>query len=166
MTSLDGGKIAEMKFFADSMLGKLCRWLRLMGYDVRYAPSNMADTKIIEICSQGNLILLTRDAELSRRYPNSMYFTSDQYAFQIRDFLRRFPPDPAKYFTRCPLCNGILERKADSEVLASLPEGVRRTQDHVYRCTECGKIYWEGTHYLSILGRIHDFTGLTSREKA
>ena len=143
-----------MRFFADSMLGKMCRWLRLMGYDVGYATSDMADDAIIDICSGENLILITRDRELSMRYRNSMYIKSDMYEEQLREFVARFPPDESLYFTRCPLCNGLLKVTDDPDIMKGLPPGVRKVQNKVYICTQCGKVYWEGTHYASIKNEI------------
>ncbi|MEM0157862.1 MAG: Mut7-C RNAse domain-containing protein [Thermoplasmataceae archaeon] len=139
-----------MRFFADSMLGKMCRWLRLMGFDVGYATSDLTDDTIIEVCSGEDLILITRDRELSIRYKNSMYITSDRYEDQLREFLARFTPDENLYFTRCPLCNGILRVTDDPNIMATLPPGVKKMQSRVYVCNNCGKVYWEGTHYASI----------------
>lgn len=152
-----------MRFFADSMLGKMCRWLRLMGYDVGYATSDMADEKIIEICSREDLILITRDRELSMRYRNSMLITSDRYGEQLREFVARFPPDESMYFTRCPLCNGLLRATDDPAIMEGLPPGVRKMQKIVYICTQCGKVYWEGTHYASIKNEIRSIVDGTAR---
>ena len=155
-----------MRFFADSMLGKMCRWLRLMGYYVEYATSDMTDDSIIEVCSRENLILITRDRELSIRYRNSVYIKSDRHEEQLREFVARFPPDESLYFTRCPLCNGLLRVTDDPAIMESLPSGVRKLQNRVYICTHCGKIYWEGAHYASIKNEIRSiFDGTAEKER-
>ncbi len=155
-----------MRFFADSMLGKMCRWLRLMGYDVGYATSDMTDDAIIEVCSGENLILITRDRELSIRYRNSVYIKSDMYEDQLHEFIRRFVPDETLYFTRCPLCNGLLKVTDDPEIMEKLPPGVRKMQKRVYVCDNCGKVYWEGSHYTSIRNEIKAIVdGVGEREE-
>ena len=165
MICQDDGKTTEMRFFADSMLGKMCRWLRLMGYDVGYATSDMADDSIIETCSREDLILITRDRELSIRYGNSIYIKSDRHEEQLREFVARFPPDESLYFTRCPLCNGLLRNTDDPAIMESLPPGVRKLQNRVYICTHCGKIYWEGTHYASIKNEIRSIIDGTAEKE-
>ena len=139
-----------MRFFADSMLGKLCRWLRLMGFDVQYAPSDMLDSRIVEKCSDEDLFLITRDLDLSRRYERSLYIAPDDYISQLREFISMFPPDPELFFSRCPICNGVLDRTDDAKIMEGLPDGIRKRHTYVYLCKACGKIYWEGSHYDSI----------------
>lgn len=148
-----------MRFYADSMLGKLCRWLRIMGYDVQYATSDMKDDEIIRTCTREKLVLITRDAELSRRYRPSVYIQHDDYSRQIQEFISIYPSDAKLYFSRCPLCNGPLLRTSDPAVMGSLPEGVRMLHDHAFVCSNCGKTYWEGSHYSSIVRKLNDVTG-------
>ena len=136
-----------------------------MGYYVEYATSDMTDDSIIEVCSRENLILITRDRELSIRYRNSVYIKSDRHEEQLREFVARFPPDESLYFTRCPLCNGLLRVTDDPAIMASLPPGVRKLQNRVYICTHCGKIYWEGTHYASIKNEIRSIVDGTAEKE-
>lgn len=159
MTFQADGWTNKVRFYADSMLGKFCRWLRLMGYDVQYATSDMNDNDIIEICQRENLVLITRDDELSHRYSPSVFIRNDDYHSQLREFISLYPPDRSRYFSRCPLCNGPLEKTSDSNIMESLPEGVKKLHDHVYVCRNCGKIYWEGSHYFSIMDRLNEITG-------
>lgn len=62
------GSTVELRFACDAMLGRLARWLRLLGYDTFYS-SEIKDAELLEVCSQGNWILLTRDVEfLSKQF--------------------------------------------------------------------------------------------------
>lgn len=145
----------EGKFYADSMLGKLARWLRLMGFDVEYATSDLTDDEIMRYCSENRLFLLTRDKELAARYRISLYMESDSYEEQLKAFTSMFRPTPELYFTRCPLCNGTVRKMKTEEFGGPLPEGVRLRQRHIYVCEECGKAYWEGSHFDAILKKLN-----------
>lgn len=144
------------KFFADSMLGKMAKWLRLMGFYVEYANSTVTDDEILDHCIRNELFLVTRDKELSKRYEHSMYMPSDQYREQIRTFLGVFPPDSSLYFTRCPVCNGAMKTSRTADYPGEIPDGVRRRHEKLYICTECGKVYWEGTHFDAISETIRE----------
>lgn len=144
------------KFYADSMLGKLTRWLRLMGFSVEYASSDLTDGEIIRHCSENGLFLITRDKELSARYKASIYMVSDNYSEQMRIFTSIFRPSPELYFTRCPLCNGSVRKMETKNYPGQLPEGVRMRQQHVYVCDSCGKVYWEGSHFDAISKKINE----------
>lgn len=147
--------MTEERFYADSMLGKLTRWLRLMGFSVEYASSDLADDEIIQHCKIQDLLLITRDRELSIRYKRSLYMESDNHVDQLRFFTAKFKPDPGLYFSRCPLCNGKVTKMNTLDYTGQLPEGVRLRQNLVYVCSDCGKVYWEGSHFQAILKKLN-----------
>lgn len=150
------------KFYADSMLGKTARWLRLMGFSVEYAPSDITDDEILDHCRTEDAFLLTRDKDLSRRYEKSLYFDSDNYVDHLKLFLGKFKSDENLYFTRCPLCNGEIKMTPIDEYRGKVPEGVRERFQVLHICTKCGKVYWEGSHFDSILAAL---TELNSGEE-
>ena len=140
----------SMQFFVDHMLGSLCRWIRIMGFDAEYAPLQMDDGSIVKKCTESSLVLLTRDRELSRRLSGSVLMASLNVHDQIRQFIELYSVDRSALFTRCTECNGVLQRIAVSPDLG-LPARVAERFDHVDRCSSCGKLYWEGDHYSNIL---------------
>lgn len=144
----------EVKFFADCMVGKLAKWLRLMGFYVEYANSELSDSEIIGHCRGNGLFLLSRDKEICIRYPESMYIRSYDHNEQLKQVLRKFPPEPSLYFTRCPVCNGPNEKINTSDFTGHLLENVKERFSYIYRCEDCGKVYWEGSHFDAILGNI------------
>lgn len=143
-----------VRFLADSMLGKLARWLRLMGYYVEYVKSDATDSEIIDKCLRENLFLFSRDRQLCIRYPRSLYLESDSYMDQLKEIVSRFPPDRANYFSRCPICNGRVEKILTDQYLNQLPESVKERFEYIYLCDDCGKVYWEGSHFDAILETI------------
>ncbi len=144
-----------MEFFVDHMLGRLCRWLRIMGFDAEYAPIDMDDSMIAKICSSNGRVLVTRDKALSNRVPGSVFIESQNHIEQTKQFVSLFHPDPEKLFSRCTKCNGILqETKVTPEL--SLPPRVMARFETVFKCAVCGKMFWKGDHYHKIMQRLSE----------
>lgn len=57
-------------------------------------------------------------------------------------------------FTRCMVCNGELRQAEADEVKDLLPPRIRETQTEFSRCVNCGRVFWRGSHYARMLGRI------------
>jgi len=149
----------QTQFRADSMLGKLAKWLRLMGYSVSYVSSDVSDDDIIRQCRMDGSFLLTRDKLLHNRYKDSMYLNSDNFHDQLKQFISTFKPDESNYFTRCPICNSILVSQPSSNFRGMLPENILMMHDEIFVCSGCGKLYWKGTHYFSIKETIRSISG-------
>ncbi len=144
-------------FFADHMLGRLSKWLRMMGFDVKYPKVDVSDTDIIALCEKEGRILLTRDHELYTRYPRSILIKSGNFKDQAVQFISSFHPSEERYFTRCPECNGVLDKLDNPSEYLKIPETVRTRRMEVWECCQCGKVYWKGTHYDRILEQIRKF---------
>lgn len=137
-------------FLADRMLGKLARWLRILGYDTAYLPQLSPDGIRREARRQGRIIL-TRDTRLLRRKdtPPFIFVQSDRFREQLRqvvDTLQLMPLQSQSLFSRCIECNRILEEVAKDKVRERVPEYVWHTQDEFRRCPECHRLYWGATH--------------------
>ena len=138
----------DPRFAADAMLGRLARWLRVLGYDTFYDIA-VADPVLVRLSAQEDRLLLTRDRHLLRelRPARSLEVRQDDPLDQLRDVVQQLRlAAPHALFTRCLLCNAallVLER-AEAEPL--LPEGVRDLPGPVRRCPVCGRLYWDGSH--------------------
>ena len=138
-----------LKFIADVHLGKLARNLRLLGFDT-YFDSRLDDNEIINLSLTENRIVLTRDKQLlnNNRITQGCRIVSSDPREQIREVFDRFDlQNNLNPFSRCMDCNGLIESVSKESVNESLPPKTRQYYEEFYRCRECGKIYWEGSHY-------------------
>lgn len=144
-----------MKFVADTMLGNLARWLRILGYDTLYS-SSFEDWKLLRIAEEEGRILLTRDESLFRRAKakslSVVLITSDDIAEMLAYVAFKtgieLSFNPSR--TRCPECNTMLMRISKAEALSLLENNVATRYEEFWRCGKCGKIYWQGNHWRTI----------------
>ncbi len=134
-----------MKFYCDVTLGKLCRWLRMAGYDCKHAGESLSDAQVLQ--ESGARILLTRDKSLARSAPNAYYVKARDPAEQFKEVAEKFslePEFPEK--SRCPECNARLKEVGSRP--PGVPEKVR--SQRFWACPRCGKVYWQGRHWNGI----------------
>ena len=135
-------------FLADAMLGRLARWLRVLGYDTIYEPT-LSDRELVARAELDGRIVLTRDRALLRdlRPEGAVEITSDDPLAQLAAVAERCAlVPPVELFTRCLLCNVTLDDLPDDEGRALLPPKSRELPGPVRRCSHCGRIYWNGSH--------------------
>jgi uncharacterized protein with PIN domain len=144
-----------VKFIADVMVGKLARWLRILGLDVVYSNKS-ADDEIIQIAETENRVILTRDSGLTRRRTRaqSLLVASDNYRDQLRQVIDEFGLKDFNIFSRCLECNALLQAVNKEEVFERIPPFVYLTQDRFALCPACNRVYWHGTHANNMLHRI------------
>jgi hypothetical protein len=144
-----GGGVMETRFIADAMLGKLARWMRVLGCDVEYFPS-IGDRELVELAAGSGRLILTRDTLLVRRRgarSNHFFVEGDDFRSQLRQVVERFAIDPSALFlTRCLACNTLLAEIGKGAVRERVPPYIHETQAEFRICPTCGRIYWQGTH--------------------
>lgn len=141
--------LRNMLFVADVHLGKLSRYLRMLGFDTVYR-NDLQDQEIIVISITEKRIILTRDRQLLKngKVTHGYYLRSDDPRKQLEEVFRRFQLRSAlKPFSRCMECNGLMERVDKKEIIEQLQEGTIRDFDEFFRCRACGRIYWKGSHF-------------------
>lgn len=149
ISRLRGRPLRTIQFILDVHLGKLARYLRLCGFNTLY-DNHYEDHTIVRISSEENRIILTRDigilkhAEVSHGY----WLRSDQPPQQLKEVITRFDlKNQVKLFNRCMECNGTIRKVNKNEIQHQLLNGTKKYYQEFFRCTQCGKIYWKGSHY-------------------
>jgi uncharacterized protein len=142
----------EVKFAADRMLGRLAKWLRVMGQDVIYGQHLTGYGLIRAARSEGRLIL-TRDRCLKQKQPPPfILIKSDHYRDQVRQVIEICQVKlGAAPFTRCVVCNASLQPKAKEAVDGLVPAYVFATQEKFSWCPCCRRVYWPATHHEKML---------------
>ncbi|MEE8392459.1 MAG: Mut7-C RNAse domain-containing protein [Anaerolineae bacterium] len=146
-----------LRLLADGMLGKLAKWLRLMGYDTAY--DNVAsDPELARRARAEGRVLLTRDRELStRRGLRTLLIQSEVLEEQVREVQDGLGPSPHSPLSRCAVCNTALETASPTEIADRVPPYVLRTQTEFRRCPGCERVYWPGSHFQGMRDRIERF---------
>lgn len=141
--------LRESRFVIDANLGRLARYLRLLGFDVIYR-NDFTDREVAQIAQRQKRIVLTRDrALLQQKIITHGYFVrADKPREQVREVLARLDLYGAvRRFTRCLRCNGELETVDKQAVLHRLEPKTRKYYDRFRRCKDCGQAYWKGSHF-------------------
>lgn len=140
--------MSSTAFIADTMLGKLARWLSLLGYDIIYAGT-IEDSDLVSRARERRRIILTRDtrlSEIARQHPLFLIKSTDVWE-QLKEVIDIYPLDFSRTaFSRCQYCNMPIEKVPKSDVEHLLPPLVSQTQDTIFRCPSCRKLYWEASH--------------------
>ena len=147
--------MAEAAFIADVMVGKLARWLRVLGFDVLYS-NKYEDDEIIPISDTEGRLILTRDVQLAARRPGtqSLFIESGDYKEQVRQVVQSLNLKEFKALSRSLECNARLEGVDKEAAFDRVPPFVYLTQERFARCPNCDRIYWRGTHTQEMLKQI------------
>jgi uncharacterized protein with PIN domain len=131
------------------MLGRLARWLRVVGTDTIQLPIDAADVALVARARADERVLLTRDRHLLRelRPHRELAIQSDVPLEQLGEVVRAFAlRRPAELLTRCLLCNTPLVEMTPAEIRQHVPPRSRELPGPMRRCPTCGRAYWRGSH--------------------
>ncbi len=159
LTRLRATPLREPRFILDVHLGKLARYLRMLGFDALY-QNDYDDQTIVAVAGAERRIILTRDKGILKHnaVTHGYWLRATAPHDQLRevvaafDLARRIRP-----FTRCMACNGVLHPVEKSAARHRAPPGVVEDFDDFAECETCGKIYWPGSHFDRMRGMILDF---------
>jgi uncharacterized protein with PIN domain len=150
----------EIRFVADNNVGKLARWLRLMGYDTLLFKQK-DDRRMIRTALDEDRVILTKDGDFMKRRLVTMgklravHVKQDGPDRQVREVIaalnlgRHFRP-----FSRCLECNRTLTARGKEGVKGLVPDHVFETQTEYTQCPACHRIYWPGTHWQAMAKRL------------
>ena len=141
-------------FLADAMLGRLAKWLRILGFDTLYG-ARWDDNELARVSRAEGRVLLTRDVELARRRGlRVLFITQEDLEPQLAEVLAAYPLPADQLFSRCPVCNVPLEDIPKDQAWGQVPPYVFRTQERFRQCPGCGRFYWQGTHWQAMRARL------------
>jgi uncharacterized protein with PIN domain len=165
-TSQAPGAGAGPLLFVDAMLGRLARWLRLLGYDTLYA-SKLSDHQIAARARAEGRVVLTRDRELAqRRGIRTLYVRSQDWQEQIEEVVDALGLPAPGAEARCPQCNAVLVEVSPAQVRPRVPAHVFQTQHEFHYCPRCGQYYWPGSHWENIQSAIAQVLAKESEDSA
>ena len=136
----------------DVNVGRLAKWLRVMGYDTLFVP-NVDDTELLRIAREQKRIALTRDRHIMERRAvrasqvEVVLLQSDDFREQMKQVTEDLGLDFQKGFSLCIECNVALQEIGKESIQDRVPPFVYRTQDQFLVCPDCRKLYWRGTHW-------------------
>ena len=143
-----------MILLADSMLGSLGRWLRLLGYDTVIARHER-DAHLVRLARAEGRVILTRDRELAARHGvQTLLIVSEELDKQLVQTVRDLALPPAPPGSRCQHCNEHLQHASHADTVGNVPPYVLETQESFSRCPACGRFYWRGTHWPDIRAKL------------
>jgi len=148
--------VGMARFVADGHLGRLTRNLRLLGFDVVYRQ-DADDRQLLEVMVRENRALLTRDRRLlMHAIVQHGYWPRSQNADeQTIEVVGRFDlSELIAPFTRCLRCNATLEEAAKDDIIGKLEPLTKIYYHQFRRCLGCKQIYWSGSHFPKLQGRI------------
>lgn len=145
------------EFLADEMLGRLAKWLMLLGYDTKYVR-DISDSELLKIAESENRIILTRDTLLIRRKScrNFIFIRSDHWREQLRQVYVEAGLNCDSILIKCAVCNRSLHAVEKNSVKSLVPSYVYETQEKFSKCESCLRIYWQATHVSRIRNELEN----------
>lgn len=153
----------EVKFVVDNNVGKLAKWLRIMGYDALLFREK-DDGKMVKIALSQNRVVLTKDTQIMKRRLvtsgrlKAILIEDDNPEAQLRQIVGTLNLDyQFRPFSLCLECNQNLVERDKDEVRDLVPPYVFKTQSQYMECPSCHRIYWRGTHWQAMNRELEKF---------
>ncbi len=149
VTRLRPKPLRTIKLILDVHLGKLARYLRLLGFDTIY-ETWLEDDQIVSVAFKENRIVLTRDIQLLKNghVRHGYWIRSQKPLEQLKEVIQRLDlSGKIQPFHRCMECNGIIREVEKTAVIGFLKPKTRAHYEDFYQCEQCHRVYWNGSHY-------------------
>jgi uncharacterized protein with PIN domain len=158
---MSAAPVKNLRFMVDSNVGKLARWLRMMGYDSHFFNGG-SDAQMVREALEEGRVILTRDAQIIKRRLATtgqlkvILVNSDDPRQQMRQVMTSLKLDLMDPFTVCLECNQPLEERSPAQVKDLVPPYVFQTQRQYRECPACHRIYWRGTHWQAMTRQLRE----------
>jgi len=138
-----------MNFLLTKELGRLAKWLRIMGFDAEYYRGDNSGSLVIQALREERIIISRNHRLPKQSGARIIFLNAEKIKAQLIEVLKalRLELDSGKMFTRCILCNKQLQLISKEEIKDKVPAYVFGTQQAFNRCPQCRRVYWAGTHW-------------------
>lgn len=138
-----------MKFLMTKELGRLTKWLRILGFDAEYFTQTKTSSLIIQALREERIIISRNHRIPCDKGIKIILLKNEKLKEQVSELLRelKITPQAERMFSRCILCNEELRKIEKEKVKDKVPEYVFQTQEKFITCPRCRRIYWQGTHW-------------------
>ena len=145
-------KVTQISFVADQTVGKLAKWLRILGFDVRYEPELPNRSKVRDISKKRIWLTRSRSHYQNEIEAKILRLCSDDALQQLSEVVTALDLDlkAIKPCSRCIRCNLPTTAIDKAAVFGKVPDYVWETQARFHQCDRCQRIYWPGSHYKRI----------------
>jgi len=151
-------KPSPIKFVVDCMLGKLAKWLRILGFDTLFF-CNAEDKDLIDTAQKQNRILLTRDTGIVEKAKQIkiVFIKSEHWKTQVKQVLDELElRENVKPYSRCIECNVPLKPISKKQAKNLVAPFVFDRSNSFALCPQCGRVFWPGTHHSDMNFKIED----------
>jgi uncharacterized protein with PIN domain len=150
------------RFVVDAMLGKMAKWLRIMGWDTVFTL--LRNQEEVKRYVESGRTVVTR----ARRWCHMegvICIESNYLREQLVELfsLLELEWDPDSFLARCAHCNRELEECSRKEAYGKAPEYVWHANEVFFKCPSCGKIYWSGSHVSRMFNYLKDCLGISTK---
>lgn len=155
----DPARFAPPRLLLDTTVGRLARWLRLLGYDVAYlaAPSGQLD--MLRKARAESRLIVTRNRALAQRPGvQTLLIHSEQLSQQINEIIESLGKPSEPITPRCGTCNMPLISLPRDAARSRVPPYIWRTHQQFKQCEHCRRVYWQGTHWEAIRKHIEEIS--------
>jgi uncharacterized protein with PIN domain len=153
----------DAKFVIDTNVGRLARWLRMMGYDALLFHE-LDDGLMVKLALAQGRIIVTKDTEFMKRRAvtshrvRAVLVSGDSPELQMQKVIEELKLDTHfKPFTRCLECNTVLLPRDRNDLEGAVPPRVYEKQYQYMECPLCRRLYWQGTHWEDMRRKLHEF---------
>ena len=145
-------------FAAERTLGRLAKWLRLLGYDTVF-ELEIGTNRFLDGLSP-EYILLTRTESVRDTCSSHrlIFIESNDLNDQLRQIIRELGIvlEDIEPFTRCLECNATIKQVAKTEISGQVPDYIWETNEVFQKCPNCKRVYWPGSHAKRSVQRIEE----------
>ena len=156
----------EPKFIVDVNVGKLAKWLRMMGFDTSFFDEP-DDGQMVKMALAQDRIIVTKDTEFMKRRAitsgrvKALLVSGDYSESQMDTVINKLDlSGKTRPFTRCLECNAELKELDRKEAEGLVPGKVYEIQDQYMVCPSCRRVYWRGTHWKAMTNKLHEFESI------